>query len=192
MILTYYGKRAVSIFAGAAEQFISNLFLNHDRDGLGSRQFIHQFGQNIGCNVIRKIRRDAKRRTVFTKAFFDEQSQTVRMTSPQMTRTLDCFSSVTFKIGISVRSISRETTWFSATSQRLRQRAKARPDFQYAVLRCDQRKIRQLLQQGFILNKILSQAMLLMKRAMLFCFQYGNLPSQPMRLASLSLVSLMI
>ena len=57
-----------------------------------------------------------------------------------------------------------------APGQRLGERTEARPDFQHAVLLRDQRKPGQLLEQRFVLDKVLTQAVLMMK-ALLCGFQ---------------------
>ena len=59
-VLAENRQRAVSLIARPAEQLVSNLFLNHDSDGLGLGQRRDQLGQHIGGDIVGQIGRYAQ------------------------------------------------------------------------------------------------------------------------------------
>ena len=170
------GQRTVSVVARAAEQLVADLFLNHHRDGFGLRQLAHQLGQHVGRDVIRQIGGDAQRRTIRAECFRHERGEICSHYIVADYARVGVF----FQRYIQNRNQRavdfKRNNLFGALGERLGQRAEPRADFQNAILSCNQGKLGQLRKQGFVLNKILTQTVFLMKRAMFLGFQNGNPP----------------
>ena len=175
-ILAHHGQRTVSVVARAAEQLVADLFLNHHRDGFGLRQLAHQLGQHVGRDVIRQIGGDAQRRTIRAECFRHERGEACSHHIVADYARVGVF----FQRYIQNRNQRavdfKRNNLFGALGERLGQRAEPRADFQNAILSCNQGKLGQLRKQGFVLNKILTQTVFLMKRAMFLGFQNGNPP----------------